>query len=150
MVRFPWHVGRAVRNAPIREYQARRLAHLRQSRDIILEVHLELDDPGLKLNDVLGVVSREVAHPAAEGDYRWHFRHDQDLEPALGEVLLDGLEGSALSGTRAARQRDAVYRVFLVSLELVADAVEAERGEGLSEDFGGWVDLRIDGVGQLT
>lgn len=64
LVRLPRHICRTVRNPSIRQYQARRLAHLSQPSDIILKVHLELYDPCLELYDVLGVVFPEIAHTA--------------------------------------------------------------------------------------
>lgn len=65
LVRLPRHIGRTIRNPPIRQYQTRRLAHLSQPSDIILEVHLELYDPCLELYDVLGVVFPEITHTAS-------------------------------------------------------------------------------------
>lgn len=127
LVRFLRHVRRAIRDPPITEDQAGALAHLRQSSYVILEVDLEFDDIRLELDEIPRVVLGEVTQPTSHADYGRHLRDKEHLETALGEVLLNGLKGSALAGTRTTSQRDAVDRIFLVSDELGTDAFQAER-----------------------
>lgn len=129
LIRFFGHIGRTICNPSIRKNQARSLAHLCQSSDIILKVHLELDYSSLELYHILGLVFREITEPASKGHYGWYFRDHENLEPALGEVFLDGFQGSAFSSTGTAGQSYAIDGILFVSLELATDSAEIESRE---------------------
>lgn len=61
-------------------------------------------------------------------------------------MFFDGFESCALTCTRSPCQRNAVYGVFLVFLELFADAVETEGGGRFDEELGDGWDFGIDCV----